>query len=64
VNAKDFGYKSGSYEIVLYLGDFLLEDSIEWVVGEVSLKLGSGKVKAINPLYAVSYGPKPEIKVS
>jgi len=47
---------------VLFLGDFLIEDSIEWPLGEVQLSVASGKPKAPNPLYTVSYEPKPEIK--
>jgi len=62
-NAKDLGYKSGPYEVVLILGDFLVEDSLEWSIGEVNLQVAAGKTKAANPLYSVTYGPKPEIKV-
>ncbi|CAG7819813.1 unnamed protein product [Allacma fusca] len=61
-NAKDLNYQSGSYEVVLYLGDFLIEDSTEWVLGDVQLTVFSGKPKSINQLYSVAYGPKPEIK--
>jgi len=62
-NAKDLGYQSGVYELVLVLGDFLVEDSLEWPLGEVNLQVAGGKVKSVNPLYSVVYGPKPEIKV-
>ena len=62
-NAKDLNYESGVYEVILYLGDFLVEDSLEWVLGDVSLTVFSGKPKSVNPLYAVSFGPKPEIQV-
>jgi oligosaccharyltransferase complex subunit delta (ribophorin II) len=61
-NAKDLGYNSGTYELILYLGDFLIEDSFAWSLGEVKLTVAHGKAKTVNPLYAVSYGPKPEIK--
>jgi oligosaccharyltransferase complex subunit delta (ribophorin II) len=61
-NAKDLGYESGKYEIVLILGDFLVEDSLEWALGEVNLQVASGKTKSVNPLYSVTYGQKPEIK--
>lgn len=61
-NAKDLSYKSGKYELVLLLGDFLIQDSVEWTLGEVNLKLGQGKVKSVNPLYAVEYGAKKEIQ--
>jgi len=57
------GYNSGLYEVIVFLGDFLVEDSMEWNIGEVNLQLAAGKPKAINELYSVSYGPKPEIKV-
>ncbi len=50
--------------MVLLLGDFLIQDSVEWTLGEVNLKLGQGKVKAVNPLYAVEYGAKKEIQVT
>jgi oligosaccharyltransferase complex subunit delta (ribophorin II) len=60
-NAKDLNYQSGLYEVILYLGDFLIEDSTEWVLGDVQLTVFSGKPKNVNPLYSVSYGPKPEI---
>jgi len=61
-NAKDLGFNSGTYEVILYLGDFLIEDSFAWPLGDVKLNVASGKAKSVNPLYAVSYGPKPEIK--
>jgi len=61
-NAKDLNYKSGAYEVIIYLGDFLLEDSLEWNLGEVSLSVGQGKPKGENPLYSIAYGLKPEIK--
>ena len=62
-NAKDLSYKSGVYEVILFLGDFSIDDSTEWQVGEVKVQLPAGKPKDVNPLYAVNYGPKPEIKV-
>jgi hypothetical protein len=46
------------------LGDFLVEDSLEWGLGEVNLHLADGKPKTVNSLYSVTYGPKPEIKVA
>ncbi|OXA50430.1 Dolichyl-diphosphooligosaccharide--protein glycosyltransferase subunit 2 [Folsomia candida] len=61
-NAKDLGYNSGAYEITLILGDFFIDDSVEWVLGDVQLQVASGKPKAPNPLYGIAYGPKPEIK--
>lgn len=61
---KDLGYKSGVYEVILILGDFLIEDSLEWNLGEVNLQVQSGKIKRlVNPLYHITYGMKPEIKV-
>ncbi len=62
-NAKDLAYNSGLYEVTLVLGDFFIEDSVEWALGEVNLQVAAGKSKAVNPLYGITYGPKPEIKV-
>jgi len=62
LNAKDLNYQSGVYEVFVYLGDFLIEDSLEWNLGEVQLNVLAGNPKTTNPLYGVSYGPKPEIK--
>jgi len=50
------------YEVTAILGDFLIEDSIEWNLEEVNLQVAQGKSKVVNPLYAVSYDVKPEIK--
>jgi len=61
-NAKDLGYNSGSYEVTLILGDFFIEDSVEWALGEVNLQVAAGKPKSANSLYGITYGPKPEIK--
>jgi len=58
-------YDSGTYEVTLYLGDFLIEDSVEWVLGDIVFKSTSEQPKqkpSLNPLYAVSYEEKPEIK--
>ena len=50
--------------MILYLGDFNIEEPMIWTIGEAPLKLVPRQAKAINPLYAVSYEPKPEIKVT
>jgi len=60
-NAKDLGYQSGLYEVTLILGDFFIEDPLQWVLGDVNLNVSPGKSKATNPLYSIVYGPKPEI---
>ena len=52
--------------MTLYLGDFLIEDSVEWVLGDIVFKSTSEQPKqkpSLNSLYAVSYEEKPEIKV-
>jgi len=71
MNLQDFGaagFDPGTYEIVLFLGDFLIEDSAEWVLGDVNFKVGSADHQpkqrpTPNPLYSISYQVKPEIKV-
>jgi len=62
INLRDTKLKSGTYDIVLYLGDFNIEEPLQWTLGEVPLKLVHRVAKPVNQLYAVTYEPKPEIK--
>jgi len=65
------GFDAGTYEIILYLGDFSIEDSMEWVLGDLNFKVSGGAEQAQskqtpsspNHLFSISYDTKPEIKV-
>uniref|UniRef100_A0A2M3YZ40 Dolichyl-diphosphooligosaccharide--protein glycosyltransferase subunit 2 n=1 Tax=Anopheles braziliensis TaxID=58242 RepID=A0A2M3YZ40_9DIPT len=63
--ASDFGHKSGTYEIVLIVGDALLANSFQWLVGDVELKFTSTEAatKENNNFSATanSRQPLPEI---
>ncbi|XP_045180399.2 dolichyl-diphosphooligosaccharide--protein glycosyltransferase subunit 2-like [Mercenaria mercenaria] len=58
-SAKDFGYKSGKYNVELIVGDAVIENPISWTVADVALTFqeepSAGKK-------VDQYAKKPEIK--
>ncbi|ETN61184.1 ribophorin ii [Anopheles darlingi] len=61
--ASDFGHKSGTYEIILIVGDALLANSFQWLVGDVELKFTSTEAATKDSYSATanSRQPLPEI---
>uniref|UniRef100_A0A2M4A0M4 Dolichyl-diphosphooligosaccharide--protein glycosyltransferase subunit 2 n=1 Tax=Anopheles triannulatus TaxID=58253 RepID=A0A2M4A0M4_9DIPT len=57
---SDFGHRSGTYEIILIVGDALLANSFQWLVGDVELKFTATEA-ATKETTSNSRQPLPEI---
>jgi oligosaccharyltransferase complex subunit delta (ribophorin II) len=60
-SSKEFNNLSGRYEMVLVLGDAVVNNPVSWKVADISLKFVGQKSKS-DPTKQISYEKKPEIK--
>ena len=59
---KDFGGRSGKYEIHLIVGDAVISNPFSWHVGDINIKLPALDAPVVEDSSATKSGPKPEIK--
>ncbi|CAF0773108.1 unnamed protein product [Didymodactylos carnosus] len=59
-NSNDFRHQSGLYEIVLIIGDALLQNSFSWKI--IDANLGFHEDAVSETRHTLSYTPKPEIR--